>query len=227
MINHNISCPKGHNICIKCTNNAEYCNMCINFDKLELRACFNCNKRAVFKCNCLQMFCVECKDNKKLLNYDCSWCDCKHLTVKNSTECSGRNCINRICPKCHMGMHKCSSCSNNGNSLVLHSSNLSIPTEQVICLRDNLIRIPIEEPEHKLVKKRETKNEVTPISQKKEKIDEEEDNMCKVCFEKELNSVVMDCGHVCMCFECASKPNMQKCPICREQIIKVVRTYKS
>ena len=64
---------------------------------------------------------------------------------------------------------------------------------------------------------------------------QEEENFddCNICFSREINSVFLDCAHRVMCYTCAtqtilSKPNngsIPRCPICREEIKKIVKTY--
>ncbi|KAF8357958.1 hypothetical protein PRIPAC_92953 [Pristionchus pacificus] len=52
---------------------------------------------------------------------------------------------------------------------------------------------------------------------------------CSICMEAGVNAVVYTCGHMCMCYECALKIKVQTgiCPLCREPIKDVIRTYKS
>lgn len=54
---------------------------------------------------------------------------------------------------------------------------------------------------------------------------------CIVCFEKNINSVLYQCGHMCMCYDCAMKQWQRvgggQCPICRAFICDVIRTYWS
>ncbi|GFR91453.1 protein neuralized [Elysia marginata] len=52
---------------------------------------------------------------------------------------------------------------------------------------------------------------------------------CKVCWEKPVNCVLYTCGHMCLCFECAVKIRSQNglCPICRQAIVDVIKTYRS
>ena len=59
----------------------------------------------------------------------------------------------------------------------------------------------------------------------------DDDNLCIICFEKEANAVIMDCGHGGICYDCALE-NWKKgdnCVICRgniEQIYKVANHNK-
>ena len=43
---------------------------------------------------------------------------------------------------------------------------------------------------------------------------------CVVCFENKPNILFVDCLHICVCSECNSEGNFNKCPICRKKIIK-------
>ncbi|XP_065219896.1 uncharacterized protein LOC135845335 [Planococcus citri] len=48
---------------------------------------------------------------------------------------------------------------------------------------------------------------------------------CSICMGKEANSVIVDCGHACMCIGCALSyiaENNQKCPICRAGIQRII-----
>jgi len=54
--------------------------------------------------------------------------------------------------------------------------------------------------------------------------EDSDDDSCIVCMENERNCVILVCGHLGLCLECASKYN--SCPLCRraytrEQVIKV------
>ena len=55
-------------------------------------------------------------------------------------------------------------------------------------------------------------------------------NDCTICYEKQIDCVLYSCGHMCMCFQCAMKQwkgiGGGKCPICRQYIRDVIRTFK-
>lgn len=65
------------------------------------------------------------------------------------------------------------------------------------------------------------------------KQEEETFDDCNICFSREINTVFLDCSHRVMCQSCATwtilnKPASEpvaRCPICRETIKKVIRTY--
>ena len=43
------------------------------------------------------------------------------------------------------------------------------------------------------------------------------DDLCKVCFAKNINTVLVPCGHRCMCNDCG-KVISNECPICRKPV---------
>ena len=55
---------------------------------------------------------------------------------------------------------------------------------------------------------------------KKQRADDE----CKICFDKDIDSVFVPCGHVLACFSCAI--SVKKCPICKRSC-KALKTYKA
>lgn len=54
--------------------------------------------------------------------------------------------------------------------------------------------------------------------------------LCTMCCQKEINSVLYKCGHMCMCFQCAMQQKQGagngQCPICRAVIKDVIRTFR-
>lgn len=71
--------------------------------------------------------------------------------------------------------------------------------------------------------------------------DEKEADTCKICFERPVDCVIVDCGHVrapllpsclhsrtakvCACMECA-RP-LKTCPMCRKAIVSVVKMFRA
>ncbi|KAH0542586.1 hypothetical protein FGG08_002994 [Glutinoglossum americanum] len=54
---------------------------------------------------------------------------------------------------------------------------------------------------------------------------DEEQNLCQICYEGEMDSLFYDCGHVCACVECAKQ--LENCPVCRKAIVSVVKIYRT
>lgn len=53
---------------------------------------------------------------------------------------------------------------------------------------------------------------------------------CPICFERPINCVLYQCGHMCTCYECGVKQwrtQSKTCPICRTVIKDVIKTYMS
>lgn len=57
---------------------------------------------------------------------------------------------------------------------------------------------------------------------------EEDDRLCKICYEKNANCVLLECGHSISCVDCGKELLRlnQQCPICRTDIVRVVRIFK-
>jgi len=49
--------------------------------------------------------------------------------------------------------------------------------------------------------------------------------LCRVCMDKETNTVFLPCGHFVCCETCAK--SLSECPICRDVIRGTVRTFLS
>ncbi|XP_054707159.1 E3 ubiquitin-protein ligase RNF34-like [Uloborus diversus] len=52
-----------------------------------------------------------------------------------------------------------------------------------------------------------------------------DENLCKICMEETIDSLLLDCGHMLTCYQCGKR--LHDCPICRQIIIRVVRAFKS
>eukprot|EP00727_Mastigamoeba_balamuthi_P001992 m51a1_g11790 putative e3 ubiquitin-protein ligase neurl1b (323) ;mRNA; r:304586-305976 len=49
-------------------------------------------------------------------------------------------------------------------------------------------------------------------------------NTCVVCLDNEADSVVLWCGHLCLCSACGK--NLKSCPMCRQPIFKLQRVFR-
>lgn len=50
-------------------------------------------------------------------------------------------------------------------------------------------------------------------------------DLCKICMDNPVDCVMLECGHMCTCLLCGKQ--MNECPICRQYVVRVVRTFKS
>ncbi len=53
---------------------------------------------------------------------------------------------------------------------------------------------------------------------------------CVVCLSEQIQTVIVPCGHMCLCLECSEqltpkKNNPTKCPICRTAIMQIIQTF--
>jgi len=48
---------------------------------------------------------------------------------------------------------------------------------------------------------------------------------CKICLDREINTVLLECGHHCVCDICSI--DLKHCPICKKDIIRIVKIFKS
>ncbi|KAI9370520.1 hypothetical protein BJX61DRAFT_87752 [Aspergillus egyptiacus] len=54
---------------------------------------------------------------------------------------------------------------------------------------------------------------------------DEEMDLCQICFGEEQDALFYDCGHVCACVTCARQVDI--CPICRKNVLSVVKIYRT
>ena len=53
-------------------------------------------------------------------------------------------------------------------------------------------------------------------------------NTCKICFENEIGTVIVPCGHACLCKECSQKYDQSNgCPLCRKDINMLIDMFIS
>jgi hypothetical protein len=52
---------------------------------------------------------------------------------------------------------------------------------------------------------------------------------CKICFDEQINTVLLPCGHACCCWECSVRLKFaswdSSCPLCRANIESVSKIY--
>lgn len=59
----------------------------------------------------------------------------------------------------------------------------------------------------------------------KERHNKNEERMCVVCLESQKSVLLLPCRHLCLCGECSSRPEVTKCPICRQTIYEKLVVY--
>jgi len=54
---------------------------------------------------------------------------------------------------------------------------------------------------------------------------------CKICYEATVDCVIYQCGHMCLCYQCALQQWKGRgggvCPMCRETIQDIIKIYRS
>jgi len=53
----------------------------------------------------------------------------------------------------------------------------------------------------------------------------EDESLCKICMDSPIDCVMLECGHMCTCTNCGKQ--MAECPICRQYVVRVVKTFKA
>lgn len=49
--------------------------------------------------------------------------------------------------------------------------------------------------------------------------------LCKICMDRVVDCVLLECGHMVSCVKCGKK--LAECPICRQNIVRVIRVFRS
>lgn len=52
------------------------------------------------------------------------------------------------------------------------------------------------------------------------------ENLCSICMERTVKTVILYCGHQVLCVTCSRDERLTLCPACRGKIKKIIRTYK-
>merc|ERR1719491_2792979 len=54
---------------------------------------------------------------------------------------------------------------------------------------------------------------------------ESERHLCKICYEREINTVMLHCNHRAVCSRCLDQ--VTQCPLCRAPITRIIQTYNA
>ena len=49
--------------------------------------------------------------------------------------------------------------------------------------------------------------------------------LCNICMSNPIDCLILECGHMATCLTCAK--SLSKCPICRKEIVRIVKAFKS
>ncbi|XP_072839567.2 E3 ubiquitin-protein ligase RNF34 isoform X1 [Pogona vitticeps] len=56
-------------------------------------------------------------------------------------------------------------------------------------------------------------------------LNDEDDNLCRICMDAVIDCVLLECGHMVTCTKCGKR--MNECPICRQYVVRAVHVFKS
>ncbi|KAJ7400899.1 E3 ubiquitin-protein ligase RNF34 [Pitangus sulphuratus] len=59
----------------------------------------------------------------------------------------------------------------------------------------------------------------------KMQLNEDDDNLCRICMDAVIDCVLLECGHMVTCTKCGKR--MSECPICRQYVVRAVHVFKS
>jgi len=67
--------------------------------------------------------------------------------------------------------------------------------------------------------------EEEPHTKKTRKDDDNES--CKICCARPIDSVLIPCGHVISCMSCGERFDNGPCPVCKQGVALVLKTYRA
>ena len=53
------------------------------------------------------------------------------------------------------------------------------------------------------------------------------ENLCIICFDRHINSAFVPCGHLVSCLPCAWKFDGKPCPMCKQHVAMILKTYSA
>ena len=54
----------------------------------------------------------------------------------------------------------------------------------------------------------------------------EEEQLCTVCMERPIDTIILECAHTVLCGKCGTNP-LKTCPVCNKLITRIIRTYRA
>lgn len=70
-----------------------------------------------------------------------------------------------------------------------------------------------------------TRNAAGGLENSLDDTDEHIENACLICLSQPRNCILLDCGHICCCHSCYQALPQHLCPICRQNISRVLPLY--
>lgn len=55
--------------------------------------------------------------------------------------------------------------------------------------------------------------------------EEEFEDQCKICMDASIDCVLLECGHMVTCTKCGKQ--LTDCPVCRQNIARIVHVFKA
>ena len=71
---------------------------------------------------------------------------------------------------------------------------------------------------------KETRN-VCEITLRPEELKAQDSELCNICMVNQIDCLILECGHMSTCLICAKA--LFKCPICRQEIARIVKAFRS
>ena len=63
------------------------------------------------------------------------------------------------------------------------------------------------------------------ITLRPEELEVRDSDQCNICMSNPIDCLILECGHMATCLTCAK--SLSKCPICRKEIMRLVKAFKS
>lgn len=92
---------------------------------------------------------------------------------------------------------------------------------------DGLIKHSEKVHQKKIVKIPEKKPKRIPVKKRRENVKKQtQKRECVICLGTiKTPCVIYPCGHANFCYECVHKNTIQKCPVCRIDIVESIKVY--
>ena len=71
----------------------------------------------------------------------------------------------------------------------------------------------------------EATGNVCEITLRPEELKAQDSELCNICMVNQIDCLILECGHMSTCLICAKE--VFKCPICRQQISRIVKAFRS